>query len=94
MRCISRKEGLPLSLALISSHLVYELDPEVPLLGLDGDPPGIDQLGQVYGLGRVQAAHVDQVLQTLQRQGLVLGPAAGKYNKETLIIMGYNVKRC
>ena len=84
----NRNQGL--SLSLISSHLVYKLDPKVPLRGLDSDPPGVDQLGQVYGLGRVEAAHVDQVLKTLQRQGLVLGPVAGKYNEEILITMWYN----
>lgn len=57
-------------------YLVYKLDSIVLLQGLDRHSSGVDELGQVYGLRRVHSSQIDQVLESLQRQGLVLRPAA------------------
>lgn len=58
-------------------YLINKLDSIVPLQRLDSHSSGIDQLGQVYGLGRVDSPQINQVLQSFQRQRLVLRTAAG-----------------
>lgn len=61
-----------------SNYLINKLDSIVSLQRLDCHSSSIDKLGQVYGLGGVHSSQVNQVLQSFQRQRLVLRPATEK----------------
>lgn len=58
-----------------SIYFIDQLDTIVPLQRLDCHSSGIHQLGQVYGLACIDTSQINQVLETLQRQRLVLRPA-------------------
>lgn len=59
-------------------YLIDQLDSIVPLQRLDSHSSGIDELGQVYGLGWVHSAQIDQILKPFQSKRLVLGTPTGK----------------
>lgn len=67
-------------------YLLNQLDAVVPLERLDGHSSAIDQLCQVDGLAGVHPSQIHQVLQALQRQGLVLRPPAGKDNRRCQLV--------
>lgn len=88
---INRKKShvhFPLTNDSSRDYLVDQLDSIVPLQRLDCHSSSIDQLGQVYGLGRVDSSQIDQVLQSLQRQRLVLRTAAGEEHRNMLSVPG------
>lgn len=70
--CVLNKYNLELPLTSTKKaqqrpgYLINKLDSIVPLQRLDRHSSGIDELGQVYGLGRVNTAQIDQVLQSFQ----------------------------
>lgn len=64
-------------------YLVNELDSVISLQRLDRHSSGVDQLGQVYGVGRVNSSQINEVLKSLQGQRLVLRTATTE--KSTLI---------
>lgn len=53
-------------------YLFYKKDPIVTFEWLDGDSSAVDQLGEVYGLRRIHAAKVYQILQPPQSEWWVL----------------------
>lgn len=59
----------------MTAYLINKLDSIVSLQRLDCHSSSIDKLGQVYGLGWVDSSQINQVLQSFQRQRLVLRPA-------------------
>lgn len=61
--------------AIKCTYLVNELDSVISLQRLDRHSSGVDQLGQVYGVGRVNSSQINQVLKSLQGKRLVLRTA-------------------
>lgn len=68
-------------------YLINELDSIVPLQRLDGHSSGVDQLCQVYRVGRVDSSQIDEVLQSPQRQRLVLWPSTEEEHTDPLCLI-------
>lgn len=94
--CVLNKYNLELPLTSTKKaqqspgYLINKLDSIVPLQRLDRHSSGIDELGQVYGLGRVNTAQIDQVLQSFQWQRLVLRTSTKKNKKDKLVLMRFS----